>query len=137
MNKDNKNFFHITLAGKSYTLSGQESAEYLKNIASYIEEKFINYSSNITFRTQPMDMQHIMLQVNIADDYFKCKEQLTIQKRKVEEQAAEIERLKQSLVAMQVRYENLESGTKLTQKKYQEAKARISYLEAIQKKDTF
>ncbi len=134
---DNKNFFNITVAGKSYTLSGQESNDYLKNIAGYIEEKYANYFSNISFRTQPTDMQHIMLQVNIADDYFKCREQLTIQMRKVKEQAEEIERLKKSLVSMQVRYENLESGTKLTQKKYQELKEKISHLESMQKNDIF
>jgi len=82
-------------------------------------------------------MQHIMVQVNIADDYFKCKELLAIQKRKLEEQSAEIEQLKSSLVAMKVRYENLESSVKLTQKKYQEAKAKIAHLESIQKNDMF
>ena len=134
---DNKNFFNINLAGKSYTLGGQESSDYLKSIADYIEQKFADYCSNISFRTQPMDMQHVMLEVNIADDYFKCKEQLSVCARKLEEQTAEIERLKNNLVTMQVRYENLESSTKLTQKKYQEAKARISHLENTQKNYRF
>ena len=126
-----KNHFNITLAGKSYTLAGDESSEYLSTVVDYIEGKYADYSANISFRTQPMDMQHVMLEVNIADDYFKCKEQVEILNRKLEEQAAELERMKNSLVSMQVRYENLESSTKLTQKKYQEAKARILQLENL------
>lgn len=133
---DKKNRFHITLAGKTYTLTGQESNEYLKCVSDYIENKYSEYSSNLTFRTQPMDMQHIILQVNIADDYFKCREQLAIQTRKLEEQAAKVQELQSSLVSMQVKYENLEAGAKLTQKKYQEAKARISQLENLQKNET-
>lgn len=127
---DKKNSFKITLAGKSYTLSGNESSEYLKNIGSYIEGKYAEYSGNLAFRTQSADMQHILLQLNIADDYFKCREELSIQTRKLEEMNSEIEKLQSSLVAMQVKYENLESSTKLIEKKYQEAKAKISRLEA-------
>ena len=132
-----KNSFQITLAGKSYTLAGNESNEYLKRIADHIEKKYIDYSANISYRTQPMDMQHVMLEVNIADDYFKCKEEVEILTRKLEEQSMELERMKNSLVAMQVKYENLESSTKLTQKNYQDAKARISQLENLQRKNMF
>lgn len=132
-----KNSFQITLAGKSYTLAGNESNEYLKRIADHIEKKYTDYSANISYRTQPMDMQHVMLEVNIADDYFKCKEEVEILTRKLEEQSMELERMKNSLVAMQVKYENLESSTKLTQKNYQDAKARISQLENLQRKNMF
>lgn len=132
-----KNLFNITLAGKSYTLAGEESSEYLRRVADYIEHKYAEYSANISFRTQPMDMQHVMLEVNVADDYFKCREQLDIMVRKLEEQSAEMDRMKNTLVSMQVKYENLESSTKLTQKKYQEAKARISQLENIHRKDIY
>ena len=119
---ERKNNFKITLAGKSYTLSGNESGEYLKNIGSYVESKYNEFSGN--------------LQLNIADDYFKCREELAIQNRKLEELNAEMEKLQSSLVAMQVKYENLESSTKLIEKKYQDAKARISHLEAKRKSNT-
>lgn len=127
---DKKNNFKITLAGKSYTLSGNESSEYLKNIGSYVENKYNEYSGNLAFRTQSADMQHILLQLNIADDYFKCREELALQNSKLEEQKREMEKLQSSLVAMQVKYENLESSTKLIEKQYQNAKAKISRLEA-------
>lgn len=124
-----KNTFHITIAGKAYTLCGNESNEYLENIGSYIEEKYNSYAQNLSFRSQPADMQHILMQLNIADDYFKCREELAITKRKLEEQLAEAERIKNSFVTMQVKYENLEASTKLLEKKYQQAKDKISQLD--------
>lgn len=130
---EKKNSFNITLAGKSYTLCGEESGEYLKSVGSYIENKYAEFSGNLAFRTQSIDMQHVLLQLNIADDYFKCREKLSIQMRKMEEQSNELEKLKNSLVTMQVKYENLEASAKLVEKKYQEAKARIARLENIQK----
>ena len=126
---EKKNCFNITIAGKSYTLCGNESNEYLKNVGSYIENKYNSFAEEVAFRSQPMDMQHILMQLNIADDYFKCREELYISKRKYEEQSIELEKLKSSLVAMQVKYENLESGTKLIEKKYQQVKDKISRLE--------
>lgn len=122
---EKKNSFNITIAGKSYTLCGNESNDYLKNIGSYIENKYNSFAEELSFRTQPMDMQYILMQLNIADDYFKCREELYISKRKYEEQALELEKLKKSLVTMQVKYENLESSTKLIEKKYQQAKDKL------------
>ena len=126
---EKKNCFNITIAGKSYTLCGNESNEYLKNVGSYIENKYNSFAEEVAFRSQPMDMQHILMQLNIADDYFKCREELYISKRKYEEQSIELEKLKSSLVAMHVKYENLESGTKLMEKKYQQVKDKLSRLE--------
>ena len=126
---EKKNSFNITIAGKSYKLKGEEPSEYLKMVGSYIEDKYAGYASELSFRALPMDMQHILMQLNIADDYFKCREMLSVSLRKQEEQAEELERMKNSLVAMQVKYENLESSTKLIEKKYQESKEKINKLE--------
>lgn len=123
---DKKNSFHITLAGKSYTLCGNESQEYLQSVGSYIEEKYRTFSNNLSFRGQNVDMQHILMQLNIADDYFKCREELAVSKRREAELAAEVETLKQSMVAMQVQYENLDVAKKNFEKKYQEAKKKLS-----------
>ena len=126
---DKKNNFKITLAGKSYTLSGNESSEYLQKIGSYVERKYNEFSKNLAFRTQATDMQHILLQLNIADDYMKCREELAVCTRKLEELNLEREQLQSSLVAMQVKFDNLESSMKLVEKKYQDAKAKISDME--------
>lgn len=123
---DKKNSFNITLAGKSYTLCGNESQEYLQSVGSYIEEKYHTFSKNMSFHGQNMEMQHILMQLNIADDYFKCREELAVSRRKETELEAELEALKQSMVAMQVQCENLDAAKKNFEKKYQEAKKKLS-----------
>lgn len=133
---DKKNNFKIILAGKSYTLSGNESSEYLQKIGSYVERKYNEFSKNLAFRAQSADMQHILLQLNIADDYMKCREELAIQVCKQEEANSEREQLQNALVAMQVKYDNLETSMKLIEKKYQEAKAKISDMENKRKNNT-
>lgn len=131
-----KNSFQITLGGKSYKLCGEESGEYLARIASYIEGKYKEFSDNMSFRGQPVDFQHILLQVNIADDCFKAREELAILKRKYEEQTVEMEQLKASLVSSQVKIENLEANSKLIEKRLQDTKAKLIRLQNRQKTET-
>ena len=55
------------------TLSGYESEEYLQKVASYINNKLAEYNRVESFRRQPADIQNILVELNIADDYFKAK----------------------------------------------------------------
>ena len=58
------------------TLSGYESEEYLQKVASYINNKLAEYNRVESFRRQPADIQNILVELNIADDYFKAKKQI-------------------------------------------------------------
>ena len=61
----------VIIGGKVFTLSGYESEDYMQKIASYINGKITEYGKLDGFRRQPLDKQNILLQLNIADDYFK------------------------------------------------------------------
>ena len=50
----------------------------MQKIASYINGKITEYGKLDGFRRQPLDKQNILLQLNIADDYFKAKKQISI-----------------------------------------------------------
>ena len=63
----------VIIGGKVFTLSGYESEDYMQKIASYINGKITEYGKLDGFRRQPLDKQNILLQLNIADDYFKAK----------------------------------------------------------------
>ena len=65
----------VIIGGKVFTLSGYESEDYMQKIASYINGKITEYGKLDGFRRQPLDKQNILLQLNIADDYFKAKKQ--------------------------------------------------------------
>ena len=66
-----KNDIDITIGGKTFTLSGVESEAYLREVASYLNEKLKNFSDDAAYWKLPNDMRNVMLQLNLADDYFK------------------------------------------------------------------
>ena len=67
----------VIIGGRVFTLCGYESEEYLQKVASYINNKLVEYGKVDSFRRQNVDMQNVLLQLNIADDYFKAKKQIT------------------------------------------------------------
>ena len=62
----------VIIAGKVFTLSGYESEEYLQKVASYINNKIAEYNKVDSFKRQSLDTQNVLMQLNIADDYFKA-----------------------------------------------------------------
>lgn len=66
-----KNDIDIIIGGKTFTLSGVESEEYLREVASYLNGKIREFSDDAAYWRLPNDMRGVMLQLNLADDYFK------------------------------------------------------------------
>lgn len=98
----------VIIAGKVFTLSGYESEEYLQRVASYINNKIAEYNKIDSFRRQPMDTQNVLLQLNIADDYFKAKKQIGILEEDLKSKNDEVYALKHDLIAAQMKLENTE-----------------------------
>ena len=98
----------VIIAGKVFTLSGYESEEYLQKVASYINNKIAEYNKIDSFRRQPMDTQNVLLQLNIADDYFKAKKQISILEEEVKAKEKELYDLKHELISYQIKLENSE-----------------------------
>lgn len=105
----------VIIGGKVFTLSGYESEEYLQKVASYINNKVSEYGKNDQFRKQPLDIQNVLLQLNIADDYFKAKKQITILEEDIESKEKEIYDLKHELIAAQMKMESTEKNVKKLQ----------------------
>ena len=68
-----KNETEVTIGNRTYTLSGYESEEYLQKVAAYINGKISDFRKSDVYRRQTPDMQAVMIELNIADDYFKAK----------------------------------------------------------------
>ena len=102
----------VIIGGKVYTLSGYESEEYLQKVASYINNKTNEYSKIDSFRRQPMDTQNVLLQLNIADDYFKAKRQISLIEDELQAKEKELYDLKHELISCQIRLENAENTIK-------------------------
>ncbi len=124
----------VIIGGKVFTLSGYESEEYLQKVASYINNKINEYNKVDSFRRQPMDTQGVLLQLNIADDYFKAKKQISILEEELQTKEKELYDLKHELISAQIKLENSEEQVKTLQQEANENAKKIIKLETELKK---
>ena len=80
-----KNDIKVVINNKVYTLSGQESEDYLQNVATYINGKIAECQSSEAYRRFNAEYQNVLLALNIADDYFKAKTQVEKLEREIEQ----------------------------------------------------
>ncbi len=119
----------VIIGGKVFTLSGYESEEYLQKVASYISNKIADYNKIDGFKRQPLDTQNVLLQLNIADDYFKAKKQIELMEEQLSEKEKELYDLKHELITSQMKLENAEKNGKSLQSKLDESSKKIIQLE--------
>ena len=119
----------VLIGGKVFTLSGYESEEYLQKVASYINNKIAEYNKIEGFKRQPIDTQNVLLQLNIADDYFKAKKQIELMEEQISEKEKELYDLKHELIATQIKLENTEKNSKNLQTKLDDSSKKIIQLE--------
>ena len=119
----------VIIGGKVFTLSGYESEEYLQKVASYINNKIAEYNKIDGFKRQPIDTQNVLLQLNIADDYFKSKKQIEMMEEQLSEKEKELYDIKHQLIATQIKLENAEKNGKNLQAKLDDSSKKIIQLE--------
>ena len=119
----------VIIGGKVYTLSGYESEEYLQKVASYINNKIAEYNKIDGFKRQPIDTQNVLLQLNIADDYFKGKKQIEMMEEQLQEKEKELYDIKHQLITTQIKLESAEKNGKSLQSKLDESSKKIIQLE--------
>jgi cell division protein ZapA len=119
----------VIIAGKVFTLSGYESEEYLQKVASYINNKVTEYNKVESFKRQPLDTQNVLLQLNIADDYFKAKTQIGILEEELANKEKEMYDLKHELIASQMKLEKTEEAVKKLQEEANETAKKIVRME--------
>ena len=88
----------VVIDGKVYTLSGYEGEEYLQKVASYINGKINEFTSIEEYRHIPLNMKNTLIQLNIADDYFKAKKQADLLQNDIELKEKEVYDLKHELI---------------------------------------
>ena len=119
----------VIIGGKVFTLSGYESEEYLQKVASYINNKIAEYNKIDGFKRQPVDMQNVLLQLNIADDYFKAKKQVELLEGQLSDKEKELYDIKHELIATQIKLENTEKNVKNLQSDITEDSRKIIQME--------
>ena len=124
-----KNDTEVIIAGKVLRLSGYESEEYLQKVAAYINGKISEYSRVDSFHKAPSETQSILLQLNIADDYFKAKKQISLLEEELQAKEKELYDLKHELIASQIKLENSEKSSKKLKSQLDESNNKVIRLE--------
>ena len=119
-----KNSIKVLIGGKIITLSGYESEEYLQKVALYMDSKITELSSLPGYSRQPMETKHMLLSLNISDDYFKAKKQAEIFEQDLQQKDQEMYDLKHELIALRMQIEEAQKAEKeaLEQKSLLEGK---------------
>lgn len=82
----------------------------------------MEFKQNENYRMQKMDMQRILLEINIANDYFKAKKQADLLENDLEIKEKEVYDLKHELIVS-------DSKAEATEKELKEALDKIKELE--------
>ena len=107
-----KNTVQVLIDGKVYTLGGIEEAQYLQRVAGYINEKTSQLKRQEGFTKQSQEYQAVMIELNIADDYFKAKDRIEKLEQDLEQKEKEIYDLKHELITAQIQSETSEKENK-------------------------
>ena len=104
MSSKNKTEVHID--GKIYTLSGYESEEYLQRVATYINNKLAELKKLDGYARLSQELKSILLELNVADDYFKAKNQVEMVEEELAQKDQELYDLKHELISTQIKLED-------------------------------
>ena len=102
----------VVIDGKVYTLSGYEDAEYLQKVGSYINDKIAEIDAVDSYRYMALNMKNTLVEINIADDFFKAKAQVEKLENDLAAKEKEIYDLKHDLISNQVKTESTEERIK-------------------------
>ncbi len=124
------NLTEVLIDGKIYSVSGEENAEYIQKVAQFVNEKIQEVRTLPGFKRLDEEYQTLLLNLNLADAYFKEKEEVTRLAEAAEEKERELYAVKHDMVSTQMKLEAaLKQQEKLGErmeewkKKYEELKA--------------
>lgn len=130
MSMAQKNDIKVVINNKVYTLSGQESEDYLQNVATYINGKIAECQSSEAYRRFNSEYQSVLLALNIADDYFKAKDQVNRMLTEDDDKDKQIYDLRHEVIEVQIKYESAQKMIEEYKDKISELQRQIIKLEA-------
>ena len=124
-----KNKTEVLIAGKIFTLIGYESEVYLQKVATYINNKIAEFKKLDGYNHQTKENKSILLELNIADDYFKAKKQVEMVEEELSEKDKELYDLKHELINAQIQLENQEKDLEASRKENTELQKEVVRLQ--------
>lgn len=130
------NDVEVIINNKRYTLCGYESDAYLQMVASYINDKYELFKEQESYARLDLDIKNTLMQINIADDYFKEKEKLRNLEGELEAKSTEIFDMKHEIISLQTKLDDVKDELSKVKFDYIEAQKQIVKLETELKERT-
>lgn len=127
MNK--RNDVKVVIGGKQYNMGGYESEEYLQSLAEYINAKVEELKRQSGYPRLDSDIRNILLQINIADDYFKLQKSQNEIMLDYNDRQKELVELKKESIVFQTKLEELEQENRTIKEENLELQKKIIRLE--------
>ncbi|MDF2538254.1 MAG: hypothetical protein K0S76_1275 [Herbinix sp.] len=119
----------VIINNKRYTLSGYEGEEYLQKIASYINSKHNEFRNRDAYKFLDTDLKNILIQINIADDYYKARDKMKDLESDIDAKTKEIFDLKHELISAQTKLNSAQKEMEDLKKELNESQKKIIRLE--------
>lgn len=92
-----KNNTKVLINGQVYTLSGQESEEYIQKVALYINNKLDELKKSDNGQLMSTRLLNVLLSLNIADELFKERDSVQNLQGFIDEKDHKIKELQQHI----------------------------------------
>ncbi len=104
-----KSEIEVIIGGKVYYISGYESEEYLQKVASYINSKISDFEGEDAYKRLNGQYQNLLLLLNMADDYFKAKNKISLLEDEVRSKDDDLCNIKHELISTKIKLDNAKS----------------------------
>ncbi len=127
MNK--KNDVQVSINGKVYNIAGYENVDYLQKIATYLNKKASELKNELGYNIINDSEKNVLMQINLADDYLKLKEQQDANSSEADEKFKEISSLKRDIISLQTKLDAAAQEKEALRKENVELQKKIVKLE--------
>lgn len=124
-----KNEVQVIIDGKVLTMSGFESNEYLQKVANYINDMIVEFYKADSFKHAGKDIQHRLIEINIADELFKAKDKVEKLTEELKIKENELYDMKHDVINKEMALGDLKDAHKKANDQLQEAAKKIVQLE--------
>ena len=103
-----KNVTEVVIAGKIISISGEEDAGYMTEVAAFINDKLLELQKTENYGRLSAEHKQILLGMNLADEYFREKKKNQILESDLVLIDKELYSLKHELINLQLDLEKLQ-----------------------------
>lgn len=125
-----ENRTQVLIGGKVYPITGFEEENYIQMVANYVNKKLDEIQASDRYRALPQDYKSTLLELNIADDYFKSKHQIENLESSLSTKDKEIYDLKHDLISAQLKVDTLQETIDRLEQENRDLLLKKSKLEA-------